>query len=124
MITICVESDEEQWAIGTALVNGAIGFGDWPFAVKRLHRPEPGGYCVGSSGVSTGTGGAGGGGSGGVTAGGGVSVGGGNSAGAGGGGLSVAVPDYRWSLGRVLRTCCATNPAAGHRESCDEDGKP
>lgn len=121
MITISVESDEEQWAIGTALVNGALGFGNWPFAVKRLHRPEPGGgYCVGSSGVSIGTGGAGGGGSGGVTVGG-VSVGGGGSAGSGG--LSVAVPDYRWSLGTALRTCCATNPAAGHREGCDEDGK-
>jgi hypothetical protein len=37
VITISVESDEEQWAIGTALVNGAIGFGNWPFQVKRRH---------------------------------------------------------------------------------------
>lgn len=43
MITISVETDEEQWAIGTALVNGAIGFGNWPFAVKRRSPGGPGG---------------------------------------------------------------------------------
>ena len=35
MITIKVETDEEQWALGVALITGAITFGDWPIAVKR-----------------------------------------------------------------------------------------
>ena len=35
MITIKVETDEEQRALGVALMTGAITFGDWPIAIKR-----------------------------------------------------------------------------------------
>jgi hypothetical protein len=124
VITICVESDEEQWAIGTALVNGAIGFGNWPYEVRRLHRSGPGGsggYSPGGSGTTIG-GAAAGGGRGAPRASGGTGAVSG-TAGAGGGGLSVAAPDYRWSLSVRLRTCCATVPPGSHLGGCDEAGR-
>jgi len=43
VIVIAVDSDEEQWAIGTALVNGAMGFGDWPYEIRRIQPGGPGG---------------------------------------------------------------------------------
>jgi hypothetical protein len=127
VITISVESDEEQWAIGTALVNGALGFGNWPYAIRRARSADRGGgwssgASAGSSGTSTGSGG----GAAGAVA---SSAGGTGAAvtpgcaGGGSGGVRAVVPDYRWSLGIPLRGCCATMPESGHREGCDEDGR-
>jgi hypothetical protein len=115
VITISVESDEEQWAIGTALVNGAIGFGNWPFEVKRRYSAGGGG-SAGVSGAGVNSGCAGGGGSGRtISRGSGVITA--SAMGSGGGGTGA--PDF---FVCPLRTCCATRTDQGHREGCDEDG--
>ena len=117
MITISVDSDEEQRAIGTALVNGALAFGNWPFEVKRRYRAAAGAEGDGGSAYAAGHGSLaiGGAGSGGVTIWGGSGAGG-LSAGSGGG--SAAGPDF---FVCPLRACCATRTDGGHREGCDED---
>ena len=125
MITISVESDEEQWAIGTALVNGAIGFGNWPYEIKRRYRAGPdggGGYPasganVGISGAAVSSGCAGGGASGPIASSGGSGVNVSPAAGRGGSG-GTYIPDF---FVCPLRTCCATSLTASHREGCDED---
>lgn len=110
VITISVESDEEQWAIGTALVNGAIGFGSWPVSVRREWRGYGGASGQGAV-IAPGGGGA-------VAAGGGGSSAVSAGAGCGGGGagpVSMAVP---------LRNCCATYLATAHRDGCEQAGQP
>ena len=113
MITISVESDEEQWAIGTALVNGVIGFGNWPYEIKRRYRAGGDG-SAGVSGAAVTAGSAGGGGSG-------HTVSSGHS---GGNGLTVGCGAAPWPDYFVcpLRTCCATLPSARHLDGCDEAG--
>src|SRR6185437_12443567 len=124
VITISVESDDEQQAIGAALVDGTLGFGGLPFQVRRAYSLGPGGGAGWAAGGGVGFGGAnavvGGGGNGGYQGSGFVTGGTGASGGGGAGGGPATVADSRWNLGSPLRPCCATMPGTGHREGCAE----
>lgn len=109
MIEIRVSSAEEQWAVGVALAHGAIGFGNWPYKVTRAwpvaaaRATAPGGSA--SSSGAAGRAGSGSNATAGVNA---------DTLGNGGGASQredcVFIED--------LRSCCATQAAASHRDGC------
>jgi hypothetical protein len=126
VITVTVETDEEQAALGLALVNGALGFGGWPVAFLRQRYMYAG---AGGGGSTGGTWQAGGGGCGDVHLAGGTGAGpvpgygaggGTGDTSAGGGAGARVLPGVVHSV--PLRSCCATYLNAVHRDGCGETG--